>query len=295
MKGRFGWEGVSDEGAFRMKNKRFILGAAVFLCGLGVTLYPEVSNLWNSRRQEQLAQEYQAAVSVLNDEEKDALWEKARDYNANLTGYVGSDAFSEENDGEDSDGKDSVYQSLLNPAGDGVMGYLSIPKIDLYLPIYHGTGDESLSSGVGHLEGTSLPVGGEGTHAVLAGHRGLPSAALFTDLDWLEEGDVFYLYILVETLTYEVTGTEVTEPTETESLAIVPGEDLVTLVTCTPYGVNTQRLLVHASRVETAAEAETAGGGGLYGFAWMAYGLPAIAVLGVLLLALLLWIFRKKK
>ncbi|MCD8396172.1 MAG: class C sortase [Lachnospiraceae bacterium] len=193
---------------------------------------------------------------------------------------------------------DTLYQSLLNPAGDGIMGYLSIPKIDVYLPIYHGTDAEELQKGVGHLYGTSLPAGGEGTHTVLAGHRGLPSAALLTDLDYLEEGDLLYLYILDDVLAYEVTGVEVVEPDETDSLAIQAGEDLITIVTCTPYGINTHRLLVHGSRVEYVPEEEQETVTqvlDLHSFAWMAYGLPAIGIAFVLLLALLMRVRRKRR
>ncbi len=198
--------------------------------------------------------------------------------------------------------RDTLYQSLLNLTGDGVMGYLSIPKIDVYLPIYHGTGTEELQKGIGHLYGTSLPVGGEGSHTVLAGHRGLPSAALLTDLDLLEEGDYFYLYILDDILAYQVTSIEVVEPSETDSLATQAGEDLATIVTCTPYGVNTHRLLVHGTRVEYVAdmelEQEQAQTGqilSLHGYAWMAYGLPAIGIAFVLFLALLLRARRRRR
>ncbi|MCD8347009.1 MAG: class C sortase [Lachnospiraceae bacterium] len=193
---------------------------------------------------------------------------------------------------------DTLYQSLLNPAGDGIMGYLSIPKIDVYLPIYHGTDAEELQKGVGHLYGTSLSVGGEGTHTVLAGHRGLPSAALLTDLDYLEEGDLLYLYILDDVLAYEVTGVDAVEPDETDSLAVQAGEDRITLVTCTPYGINTHRLLVHGSRVEYVPEEEQETVTqvlDMHGFAWMAYGLPAIGIAFVLLLALIMRVRRKRR
>ncbi|MCD7767083.1 MAG: sortase, partial [Lachnospiraceae bacterium] len=218
---------------------RTLLGVLVFVVGLGVVLYPAVSNLWNSYRQSRLTQSYDQAVEEAAEEDLSAMWEAAWEYNANLTGNLLGDAFEgaledeETADAEAPDAmteaaaatgtdnvsenetvndseteseteelsaaeKDTLYQSLLNLAGDGIMGYLSIPKIDVYLPIYHGTGTEELQKGIGHLYGTSLPVGGEGTHTVLAGHRGLPSAALLTDLDLLEEGDYFYFYILDE-------------------------------------------------------------------------------------------------
>lgn len=269
-------------------SKRRLIGGLGFLIGLCVICYPAGSNLWNEWRQSVLAREYEEIVAS---SDTSSLWQEAWDYNSNLSGNLIMDAFSYE------EGKaDSAYDSLLNPSGNGIMGYISIPKIDVYLPIYHGTGDEALSSGIGHLYGTSLPVGGEGTHTVLAGHRGLPSAALFTDLDWLEEGDVFYLYILDDVLAYEVYEIKTVEPSDTSSLAIVPGADLVTLVTCTPYGVNTHRLLVHGRRTEyTETVEEGSSGTTLHSFAWMAYGLPAIGLGFVLLLAFVLHIRGKGK
>ena len=149
-----------------------------------------------------------------------------------------------------------AYEDLLNLNGDGMMGYIIIPKMNVELPVYHGTEEKVLQVGVGHLSETSLPVGGESTHAALSGHRGLPSAKLFTDLDQMEEGDQFYIKILGETLAYEVHSIETVLPTETESLAIQPGEDLVTLITCTPYGINSHRLLVHAHRIPYVPEME---------------------------------------
>ncbi|MCD7883015.1 MAG: class C sortase [Lachnospiraceae bacterium] len=299
-------------------NLRMLLGILVFVFGFGVVLYPAVSNLWNQYRQSRLTQSYDQAVEEAEAEDLSAMWEAAWNYNANLTGNLLGDAFegalevaeteaSSENNGEteslSASERDSLYQSLLNLSGDGIMGYLSIPKIDVYLPIYHGTGTEELQKGIGHLYGTSLPVGGEGSHTVLAGHRGLPSAALLTDLDLLEEGDYFYFYILDDVLAYQVTSIEVVEPDETDSLATQAGEDLATIVTCTPYGINTHRLLVHGTRVEYVADMEqeqqarTQTGQILrfHGYAWMAYGLPAIGIAFVLLLALLMRAVRKRR
>ncbi|MCD7736431.1 MAG: class C sortase, partial [Lachnospiraceae bacterium] len=245
---------------------RTALGILIFAIGFGVVVYPAVSNLWNRYRQSQLTQSYDQALGQAEEEDLTAMWEAAWEYNANLAGNFIGDAFegalaetetstaaetetSTAADGSDpaADGEgseisaqdDVLYQSLLNVAGDGVMGYLSIPEINVSLPIYHGTGSEELQKGIGHLYGTSLPVGGASTHTVLAGHRGLPGAALLTDLDYLETGDFFFLYILDEVLAYEVISVEIVEPTQTDSLAVQEGEDLATIVTCTPYGVNT--------------------------------------------------------
>ncbi|MCC8045993.1 MAG: class C sortase [Clostridiales bacterium] len=298
---------------------RTLLGILVFLFGFGVVIYPAVSNLWNQYRQSRLTQSYDQAVEEAEAEDLSAMWEAAWAYNANLTGNLIGDAFegalevveteassesNEETESLSASERDTLYQSLLNLSGDGIMGYLSIPKIDVYLPIYHGTGTEELQKGIGHLYGTSLPAGGEGSHTVLAGHRGLPSAALLTDLDLLEEGDYFYLYILDDILAYQVTGVEVVEPDETDSLATQAGEDLATIVTCTPYGINTHRLLVHGTRVEYVADmeqeqqqAQTQTGQILsfHGYAWMAYGLPAIGIAFVLLLALLMHVRRRRR
>lgn len=230
--------------------------ALLFLIGFAILIYPAVSNQWNTFRQSRLISSYQSAVTEAKEEDLSAEWAAARAYNEGITelsDYL--DAFDNESGEED----DSEYQNLLNLSGDGVMGYISIPKINIRLAIYHGTEEESLETGVGHLEGSSLPVGGEGTHVVLAGHRGLPSARLFTDLDQLEIGDCFYLYVLDEVLAYEVDQIlpmvdKDDYDTLLEALAPVEGEDYVTLYTCTPYGVNTHRLLVRGHRIEYVEE-----------------------------------------
>lgn len=227
----------------------------LFAAGFLLVLYPVIGNLWNSYRQHRLANTYEAAVESLDEDQYEELWEAAREYNDTHSPYQVPDAFAGgEEAAEEEDEEYLVYESLLNVSGDGIMGYIEIPKIDIRIPIYHGTDDEVLTKGAGHLYGSSLPVGGEGTHAVIAAHRGLPSAPLFTDLDLLEIGDLFYLYILDDILAYEVDQILVVEPEETESLVQTPGEDYVTLVTCTPYGVNTQRLLVRGHRVEYSEE-----------------------------------------
>lgn len=230
--------------------KKKILGilipVLIFLTGLGVLLYPVFSDLWNQHRQNRLMTDYTNTVTNMEDSARSDLWEAATAYNQSLKASP-RDAFT----GEDP-GPEDPYWSLLDPDGTGVMGYLEIPKISLRLPIYHGTGDAALQNGIGHLAGTSLPVGGSGTHCVLSGHRGLPSALLFTDLDQLETGDTFTLYVLDQMLTYQVDQILVVEPEDVSALAAENGKDYVTLVTCTPYGVNTHRLLVRGSRIENA-------------------------------------------
>ena len=223
---------------------------AIMLTGFAVLFYPTVSDAWNTYRNSKLVTNYAAAADALSEAEYEAILREARAYNDQHTVNVIVDAFNE----DDNYVLTHPYDTLLNPAGDEVMGYISIPKIDVQLPIFHGTAAESLEQGAGHIEGTSLPIGGRGTHAVLSAHRGLPSAKLFTDLDQLEEGDLFFLRILNETLAYEVDQILVVLPEDVDALAIDPDEDYVTLVTCTPYAVNTHRLLVRGHRTEYTQE-----------------------------------------
>lgn len=222
-----------------------LLTLCLFLAGFLVLMYPVIGNLWNQYRSGQMINTYEAAVEQADPEDFSWMLEDARAYNAGQVRNIIPDAFAV---GELK--TDELYESLLNLNGDGIMGYLEIPRIQVRLPIFHGTAEDTLKNGVGHLEGSALPVGGEGTHAVMAAHRGLPSAKLFTDLNLLEEGDRFYLYILDQVLAYEVDQIQVVEPSDTSSLIAMPSEDHVTLVTCTPYGVNTQRLLVRGTRTE---------------------------------------------
>lgn len=235
------------------KKKNYIGLGLLFLIGLSILLYPMISDVWNKHRDNILISKYSSSVSSDENSEKiDSMWKAAEKYNEQIKQESVPDAFSVR-DGE----KDSTYESLLNLNGDGMMGYVEIPVIDVKIPIYHYTTDESLEKGAGHLFGSSLPVGGESTHAILSAHRGLPSAKLFTDLNLVEEGDIFYLHILNQTLAYEVDQIQTVLPDQTESLAIEEGKDYVTLVTCTPYAVNTHRLLVrgHRTTVEAAKEA----------------------------------------
>lgn len=275
-----------------MKRKLFgiLIPALIFLTGLGVLLYPVFSDLWNQSHQNQTMEDYTQRVESLTDEGRSALWQAAADYNDNLDPAF-QDAFSGKQPSAD-----NVYWSLLNPDGTGVMGYIEIPKISLRLPIYHGTGDTVLENGVGHLAGTSLPVGGSGTHCVLSGHRGLPTAALFTDLDQLETGDRFYLYVLNQTLCYEVDQIETVLPEEVSDLRAVPGEDYVTLLTCTPYGVNTHRLLVRGHRVqEDNAEIPRVSTARqvVHAFGWK--GKLLAALIGLLVVAVVIWRLKKRK
>ena len=221
----------------------------ILLAGLSLLLYPSVSDYWNSFHQTRAISTYSENVANLDREQYDEIWAAAAKYNASLNQRSNAYLLSEEQKQE--------YEQLLNVSGLGVMGYIEIPEIDVSLPIYHGTEESVLQIAVGHLEWSSLPVGGESTHCVLSGHRGLPSAKLFTHLDKLVEGDIFMLRVLDEVLTYEVDQILIVEPQETASLRIVEGKDYCTLVTCTPYGINTHRLLVRGHRIDNIEEAMT--------------------------------------
>ena len=231
------------------KHLSTIVLVILLLIGLSLLLYPTVSDYWNSFHQSRAIATYAENVAALDNASYDAIWDAARQYNRNLLNHSNSFRLSEEQKAE--------YESLLDISGQGVMGYIEIPEIDVSLPIYHGTEDPVLQVAVGHLEWTSLPVGGESTHCVLSGHRGLPSAKLFTNLDKLREGDTFLLRVLDEILTYEVDQILIVEPQDTAALEIVEGQDYCTLVTCTPYGINTHRLLVRGHRIDNIEEVKT--------------------------------------
>lgn len=219
------------------------------LAGLSLLLYPTVSNLWNQRHASRAVVAYAEQVTALDSSAYDKMLTAAHAYNDALAASgSGAHTLTEE--------ELAAYNSLLDLGGLGVMGYIDIPSIEVELPIYHGTSDPVLQVAVGHLDWTSLPVGGAGTHAVLSGHRGLPSAKLFTDLDQLATGDIFLIRVLDETLTYEIDQILIVEPSDTSALAIEPGRDLCTLVTCTPYGINSHRLLVRGHRIENTEEAK---------------------------------------
>lgn len=218
----------------------------VFFAGLSLLLYPSLSDYWNSFHASQAVATYSEEVRNLNADKYDRLIGEAREYNAALPGRYKAFFLSESDR--------STYNALLDVNGTGVMGYIEIPTIQISLPVYHGTEDEVLQIAVGHLDWSSLPVGGEGTHCVLSGHRGLPSAKLFTNLDKLVAGDKFVIRVLDEVMTYEVDQILIVEPNDLSALAIEKGKDLCTLVTCTPYGVNSHRLLVRGHRVENESE-----------------------------------------
>ena len=219
----------------------------LLLAGVSLLLYPSLSDYWNSMHQTRAIASYAETVSQLDTAQYDEMWKAAQDYNRSLAQRETAFALTDE--------QKAAYESLLDVSGLGVMGYIEIPEIDCSLPIYHGTEESVLQVAVGHLEWSSLPVGGEGTHCLLSGHRGLPSAKLFTNLDKLAVGDTFLLRVLDEVLTYEVDQILIVEPEQVDALGIVPGEDYCTLVTCTPYGINTHRLLVRGHRVENTPEA----------------------------------------
>lgn len=228
------------------KNGSSILLGVIFLIGLSLLLYPSFSDYWNSKRQSQAIASYTEQVTDIDDDKYEEMIQAARDYNEQLQFDAGrwspSEAMTE------------YYNGLLDIGGSGVMGYVDIPSIAVSLPIYHGVDESVLQVAIGHLQGTSLPVGGEGTHCVISGHRGLPSAKLFTNIDQLKVGDDFILFVLDEVLTYEVDQIRIVEPSDLSELEIQNNKDLCTLVTCTPYGVNSHRLLVRGHRVETVKQ-----------------------------------------
>lgn len=230
---------------------QFIALILLFVAGLSILLYPTVSNLWNQWIAHQMIGKYDKAVKQYSPEDFQEMIRAARKYNRRLGKEAVPDAFAVR-----SGVKDAEYESLLDVAGNGMMGSVRIPSIGVDLPIYHYTTKDVLEKGVGHLLGSSLPVGGKGSHSVVSAHRGLPSMKLFTDLNLLKEGDKFFYTILDKNYAYEIDSVDVVRPSDTSSLAIVKDEDLSTLVTCTPYGVNSHRLLVHGHRVPYVPEDE---------------------------------------
>lgn len=237
-----------------------VLFGLLFLVGFGILAYPTVSDQWNTYRQSKLISGYDTVIQEMEQEDFEEIWEAAERYNQTFEqNSILSDVFGI--DGQE-DIRNTEYWKVLNITGDGIMGYLTIPKINVKLSVYHGTSDAVLDTGVGHLNGTKLPIGGKGTHSVLSGHRGLPSAKLFTDLDQLLKGDRFYPHILNEDMAYEVdrilpmVDKDDYDALE-EALKIEGGQDYVTLFTCTPYGVNSHRLLVRGHRVPYDGELES--------------------------------------
>lgn len=223
-----------------------IILVAIFLVGLCILLYPTISDFWNEKRQSQAIMNYDDIIVDLTEEDFTEFFRKADEYNRKLalisSPFLGHKSLEDE------------YYSTLDVNNNGMMGYITIEKIKVQLPIYHGTSDQVLNSAVGHVEGSSLPVGGVGTHCVLSAHRGLPSAKLFTNLDKLEKGDIFTIRVLDRTITYQVDQILIVLPDVVNDLYTVPGEDYCTLVTCTPYGINTHRMLVRGTRIENIEE-----------------------------------------
>ena len=235
---------------WRKKKKRrgpsisTIILVIILLAGLGILLYPTVSDWWNSMHATRAIASYVEAVDDLSKEERQAMLEAAFAYNERLSARGNNYILSEEEEAE--------YNSLLDISGTGIMGYVQIPSIHVNLPVYHGVDEAILQIAVGHIAGSSLPVGGEGTHSLMSGHRGLPSAKLFTDLDQLKEGDTFTVTVLDHVTTYQIDQIRIVLPEEVEELAAVPGKDYCTLITCTPYGVNTHRILARGHRIGNA-------------------------------------------
>lgn len=277
----------------------------LFFAALVLTLYPVISNYVNQKYASEIFTAYQEVIAQTDNGVLAQEREKAIAYNQTLVPNAESDNGYTQ---EALQSASEEYDSILNLSGDGIMGYIEIPTINVHLPIYHGTGDSSLSKGVGHLLGSSLPVGGESTHCILSGHSGMASQTMFTDLEQLDIGDVFYLYVLDDVLAYQVAEINTVLPSDTSLLGIWEGEDCCTLVTCTPYGVNTHRLLVTASRIpyeeaeQIAEQTETVGSTGSH---WMQYYLRGLeiglaAVAGFLLAAFLLfliwkWVWRRRR
>ena len=282
----------------KRKISTFLFGL-LFLIGFGILIYPTVSNQWNTYRQNQLISSYDNTIQDMEPEDFTSEWEKAKAFDDTIQqNNLYGDVFGE----DENDIKDTEYWKILNVADDGVMGYLSIPKINIKLAIYHGTGDDELQTGVGHLNGTKLPIGGESTHSVLAAHRGLPSAKLFTDIDQLKVGDKFYIHVLDEVLAYKVDQIlpmvdKDDHETLEKALQIEEGKDQVTLFTCTPYGVNSHRLLVRGTRVpyngeEDATESVT---DSMVKAIQNYYMLYLILGLSITILVIILFSFQEKR
>lgn len=245
--------GEKQEKKKQKSKKSSILGGLLIIAvGLIVMMYPTISEGWNQMKAKNTITQYTEEIKSIDDDTLDKAYEEAVEYNKGCTINTPYDAFGQESKAN------SEYDDVLNINGDGVMGYIEIPKIEQRLVIYHGTSEKVLQKGCGHLAGTSLPVGGKGNHAIIAGHRGLPTMKIFTDVDQLVEGDRFMLFILNKTLAYEVDQIKVVEPEDVEEMQQVEGKDYVTLVTCTPYGVNTHRLLIRGHRVKYNPEEDSA-------------------------------------
>lgn len=227
------------------KHLSTIILGIVLLAGLSLLLYPTISDYWNSYHQSKAIAGYVQAVDNLDDEKRQQMLEAAQEYNERL--------LSNEDRYNMTDEQKEEYESLLDVSGNGIMAYIEIPSLNITIPIYHGTDKEILQIGIGHIEGTSLPVGGPSTHCAVSGHRGLTSSKLFTDIDQMAEGDVFMIYVLGETLTYQVDQIRIVLPDDLNDLKIESDKDYCTLTTCTPYGINTHRLLIRGHRIPNSA------------------------------------------
>lgn len=275
-----------------MKRRRVIniLAVLVILIGCSVLLYPTISNYLIQRNSTYAIDSYNETLEEMEEQEKEEILAKTRAYNETLVGnQTGGDPFAGTEEGEDG------YWDILDVEGNGLIGYLQIPKIHVELPIYHGTKETVLQKGIGHWKGTSLPIGGSSTHSVLTGHRGLPTLDLFSDLDQLVQGDVFYVKVLGETMAYQVDSIQTVLPQETESLRVFEGQDYVTLVTCTPYAVNTHRLLVRGVRIPYEEAAQVAPDE-VQSKVWIPMEVKAmLAVLAILILIYVVYRVRRKK
>ena len=278
-----------------------ILVGLLFLVGLGIMIYPTVSNQWNTYRQNKLISNYEKIVDDMSDEDFSQEWQNAQAFNETISGNnVFADVFGEKS----KDSENSEYNRVLNVNNNGIMGYNSIPEINIKLAIYHGTSDDVLQTGVGHINGSKLPIGGESTHCVLAAHRGLPSAELFTDIDQLQTGDKFYLHILDKVLAYEVDQIlpmvdKDDHQTLQNALSITEDQDYVSLFTCTPYGVNSHRLIVRGHRVEYNGEEDVKQSVGDRMLESIKNYYMLILVLGlsitILVIIIMRYVFNKKK
>ena len=279
---------------------RIVIAGVIFLLALLLTLYPVISNLYNQEHQSQIQTAYREVLEQTDTEELERIREQAIAYNEAMTPGTAEEAYSQEAllaASED-------YVNQLNLGGSGIMGYVTIPKIQVDLPIYHGTGSDSLDRGTGHLLGSSLPVGGESTHTIITGHSGMASQKMFTDLEQLQEGDVFYLRVLDEVLAYQVDTIHTVLPHDTTYLGIVQGQDLCTLVTCTPTGVNTHRLLVRGMRIpyEQAVEVQETAEFNKEGIAtshweqqyWLGIQLGLVAMICIILLGNVVLFLHKR-
>ena len=278
-----------------------ILVGLLFLVGLGIMIYPTVSNQWNTYRQNKLISNYEKIVDDMSDEDFSQEWQNAQAFNETISGNnVFADVFGE----KPKDSENSEYNRVLKVNNEGNMGVISIPEINIKLAIYHGTSDDVLQTGVGHINGSKLPIGGESTHCVLAAHRGLPSAELFTDIDQLQTGDKFYLHILDKVLAYEVDQIlpmvdKDDHQTLQNALSITEGQDYVSLFTCTPYGVNSHRLIVRGHRVEYNGEEDVKQSVGDRMLESIKNYYMLILVLGlsitILVIIIMRYVFNKKK